>query len=109
MCCRIKSGKAATENDKAGKWGDYRNCDMPWHTVENAITSAAKEHSDADIIYYTGDFVDHGVWETTMQGNIFIMEKIYKLFKDVFGSKPVYYSLGNHEGDKFFSTLNENN
>lgn len=71
---------------------------MPWHTVENAIRSARAQHPDAEIVYYTGDFIDHGVWETSIEGNIESMERVYKLFKEVFGSTPVYSVLGNHEG-----------
>lgn len=97
-CCRMKQGFAVKNEDKAGYYGDYRNCDMPWHSVEDAIKSAARQHPDAEIIYYTGDFVDHGVWETTAKGNIQIMDRVNKLFKEVFGDKPVYSILGNHEG-----------
>lgn len=97
LCCRIKQGNATREHEKAGKWGDYRKCDMPWHSIENAIKTAASENPDVDIIYYTGDSVDHGIWETSVDGNIAIMEKCLKLFKEAFGDKPIYSILGNHE------------
>jgi sphingomyelin phosphodiesterase len=51
------------------------------------------------LIYHTGDIVDHGVWETTESGNIQIMERVFNLFKEVFGSTPVFHVLGNHEGN----------
>lgn len=96
-CCRAKGGIAPNPDDRAGFWGDYRYCDSPWNAVEDAIRRVKAAHPDADYIYYTGDIVDHGIWETTVEGNIAIMEKTYNLFKSVFGNTPVYPILGNHE------------
>ncbi|KAG5672941.1 hypothetical protein PVAND_003028 [Polypedilum vanderplanki] len=96
-CCRIKQGVPKNETDKAGYFGSYGDCDIPWQTVENSIKSAKAQHPDVEIIYYTGDFIDHGVWETSIEGNIGSMKKIYELFKKVFKNIPVYSILGNHE------------
>jgi hypothetical protein len=100
LCCRKNQGVPKNKKDRAGYWGDYRNCDTPWHVVENSIRSAVKQHPDADIIYYTGDFVPHNVWETSVSGNIELMERTYQLFREVFVNKSVYSILGNHEGGK---------
>lgn len=99
LCCRKPSSSSSpNDKNKAGYWGDYRKCDMPWHTVENAIRHIAEQHKDADFVYFTGDFVPHNVWETSIESNIDVMDRMYKLMKDAFGSKAVYPILGNHEG-----------
>lgn len=50
------------------------------------------------MIYHTGDMVDHGIWETTFDGNRAIMDRIYNRMREIFGNIPVYSSIGNHEG-----------
>ncbi|KAG5672942.1 hypothetical protein PVAND_003029 [Polypedilum vanderplanki] len=96
-CCRTVRGIAANPADRAGRWGDYRNCDSPWEVVEDAIRSARRDHPNVDAVYITGDFVDHGVWETTHEGNIRIMDRFYNLVRQVFAGVAVYPVLGNHE------------
>lgn len=56
------------------------------------------------MIYHTGDMRDHGIWETTHDGNRRIMDRLFNLFREVFGTTPVYHVLGNHEGvgEKYF-------
>jgi hypothetical protein len=99
LCCRKES--ISNDSVKAGYWGDYRKCDMPWHLVEHAIKHMAEQHSDADFIYYTGDSVAHNVWDTTIDKNIALMDKMYQLMIEAFGSKAIYPILGNHEGMKY--------
>lgn len=55
------------------------------------------------MVYHTGDIVDHGVWETTFDGNRAIMDRVFNLLREVFGNVPVYSSIGNHEGTKNIS------
>jgi sphingomyelin phosphodiesterase len=90
---------ANTTAARAGRWGDYRSCDSPWEVVEDALEAANRQHPDADIIYITGDYIDHGVWETTHDGNIQIFDRFYAAVRRVFGNKPVFPVLGNHEGE----------
>lgn len=97
LCCR-KEVASSNDAKKAGYWGDYRKCDMPWHTVEQALKHIAEQHSDADFIYYTGDFVPHNVWDTTMESNIDVVSRMYELMRVAFEGKIVYPILGNHEG-----------
>lgn len=73
-------------------------CDTPWIAVEDTIRRIKNAHPDIDLIYHTGDIVDHGVWETTEAGNRRIMDRVYNLFKEHFGNIPVYSVIGNHEG-----------
>ncbi|XP_062542349.1 sphingomyelin phosphodiesterase-like [Armigeres subalbatus] len=96
-CCRVGQGIPANPEDGAGEWGDYRDCDSPWKAVENAVREAGRIHPDAAYVYHTGDIIDHGVWETTIDGNIQSITLTNNLLKSVFGTKPVYNVLGNHE------------
>jgi hypothetical protein len=43
---------------------------------------------------------DHGIWETTEVGNRRIMDRLFNMFKEVFGNTPIFHVLGNHEGVK---------
>lgn len=99
ICCRRAGGTAPNPADRAGRWGDYRGCGTPWETVENALRSAHAQHPDADMVYVTGDYVDHGIWETTQQGNVAIFDRLYGMLRTVFGNKPVFIVLGNHEAN----------
>ncbi|XP_043663777.1 sphingomyelin phosphodiesterase 1-like [Vespula pensylvanica] len=96
-CCRKGQNITNSSNKTAGYWADYNKCDTPWHSVTNALSHIKVTHQNIDYIYFTGDVIDHGVWETSMKGNIEILHKtyseIYKHFKDI----PVYPILGNHE------------
>lgn len=37
LCCAAHQGEPATPAARAGYWGDYRSCDMPWHSVINLM------------------------------------------------------------------------
>lgn len=115
--------KEEKESDKAGYWGDYRSCDTPWwsyvagidqvsqnHEVLQHIfaknflelhsfrkTSMISFHFQVDYVYYTGDTIDHGVWETSKEMIVeslnLTLNKLKSNFKDI----PVLASFGNHE------------
>lgn len=53
-------GIAANPADRAARWGDYRRCDSPWEVVEDMLRAARRDHPQIDLIYITGDYVDHG-------------------------------------------------
>ena len=48
LCCRSSSGAVSKAEDAAGYWGDYRNCDVPWRTVENTVAHMSLQHSVID-------------------------------------------------------------
>lgn len=50
-----------------------------------------------DYIYVTGDFVDHAVWATSIDGNKKIITDVTQELKTKFPDTPVYPILGNHE------------
>jgi hypothetical protein len=45
----------------------------------------------------TGDIVDHGVWDTSIQKNTESIKKLLTVLKTEFPNTPVYPVLGNHE------------
>ncbi|RZF49097.1 hypothetical protein LSTR_LSTR008383 [Laodelphax striatellus] len=96
LCCRQYQGVAAKPDQAAGKWGDYRYCDIPWYVVENAITTIASQHKEAKYVYMTGDIIPHNVWSTTKEDNIRSIQHSGSRFKEILGEK-VYPILGNHE------------
>lgn len=49
------------------------------------------------MIYYTGDSVDHSIWETSIEFNKGIIERLNYLFKAKFPGIPIIEVLGNHE------------
>ncbi|XP_018403569.1 PREDICTED: sphingomyelin phosphodiesterase 1-like [Cyphomyrmex costatus] len=96
-CCRRGQNKTNTSGKVAGYWGDYNYCDSPWHTVVDALDHIIAEHKNISYVYFTGDIIDHGVWETTIKGNVESLNKSYFKIYETFRNIPVYPILGNHE------------
>ncbi|XP_063706470.1 sphingomyelin phosphodiesterase-like [Culicoides brevitarsis] len=96
-CCRVNQGPPSDPKGAAGRWGDYRNCDMPLETLRNAFHTMNQLHGDADHVYFAGDIIDHGVWETSTYGNIINIETIMALMKIELPLVPIFATLGNHE------------
>lgn len=49
-----------------------------------------------EYVYYTGDIINHRVWETSIENNTKAISKLYSYFKDTF-DVPVFPIFGNHE------------
>ncbi|CAL7948927.1 unnamed protein product [Xylocopa violacea] len=96
VCCRVGQNKTGVTS-LAGYWGDYKSCDTPWHAIVDAFKHIKDTHQDIDFIYFTGDVIDHGVWETSREGNIQSLVKIYDKIHDTFTNTTIYPILGNHE------------
>lgn len=97
MCCRSDQGIPERPKAEAGYWGDYRDCDIPWQTVQNTLQQIKESHKKIDYIYMTGDIVDHGIWDTSIPKNTESIKKVLKALKMEFPNIPVYPILGNHE------------
>ncbi|GBP60801.1 Sphingomyelin phosphodiesterase [Eumeta japonica] len=86
------------DNAPAGYWGDYRDCDTPIWAFDDVIERMASTHKDIDMVYYVGDTIDHGVWETSYdlinEMNAYLIDKLKESFGD---NVPVVPVLGNHE------------
>lgn len=63
----------------------------------DAMTHINRTHEPFDWIIFNGDIVDHGVWETSVEGNIDAMDKVYDLLYETFSDTVIYPVLGNHE------------
>lgn len=96
-CCRSNQGSPTSPSTSAGYWGDYRDCDMPWHAVLDALDQIRSQNEKIDYFYMTGDLVDHGVWETSRELNMGIFNQFYAAMREKFPSTPLFPSLGNHE------------
>ncbi|XP_055851893.1 sphingomyelin phosphodiesterase isoform X2 [Episyrphus balteatus] len=97
QCCQRYKNTTEGTQKAAGHWGDYRNCDTPWHTLVDSLNQIKKNHPNIDYIYNTGDIVDHTVWMTSREKNSDSLKKVNQLLKDTFGDIPVYPLVGNHE------------
>ncbi|KAB0799319.1 hypothetical protein PPYR_07199 [Photinus pyralis] len=96
LCCQVHSPGLRSE-DKAGYWGDYRGCDLPWHSVVDVLDHVVDQHGDVDLIYFTGDIINHKVWKTNIKENTEAISKVFKQLKETFGNLKIYPILGNHE------------
>ncbi|CAB3361410.1 Hypothetical predicted protein [Cloeon dipterum] len=93
-CCRVDQG-APVNSTPAGYWGDYRDCDLPVHSFINLLEQTST-HSDLAYVIFTGDIIDHGVWATTTQYNIDLINFFYDQLKSSY-NVPVLPIFGNHE------------
>ncbi|CAG0891968.1 unnamed protein product [Darwinula stevensoni] len=97
LCCRKSDGTPTNPEDRAGKWGDYRDCDLPIRTLHSLLKHINDTHKDVEVVYWTGDILPHNIWESTV-------DEAQKEFRDTveelraaFPHIPVYPALGNHE------------
>ncbi|XP_031341330.1 sphingomyelin phosphodiesterase-like [Photinus pyralis] len=96
ICCQIGT-VPSSESTAAGYWGDYRDCDVPWHSFLDLLTHVKEEHHPISYVYFTGDIVAHKVYDTSEIGCVTDITKVYTELKNTFGNVPVYPILGNHE------------
>lgn len=83
-------------DDPAGPYGDH-NCDAPV-SLEESMYAAIKELvPDAAFALFTGDIVDHAVWNTTEAQNILDMNNAYALMASSGAFPVVFGTAGNHE------------
>ncbi|XP_076814916.1 sphingomyelin phosphodiesterase-like [Clavelina lepadiformis] len=93
LCCHKDS--TSRDNAKAGYWGDYGSCDVPYWTVENFFQHVSKEKFD--YIIWTGDLPAHNDWSQTKESQLFLLKNLTKTILKYFPNTPVYPALGNHE------------
>lgn len=96
-CCRLNQGPPENPESAAGQWGDYRDCDSPWEAAVDIVKHIKSQYNQIDLIYFTGDIVDHFTWETTKNGNLEIMKRFFDLLREEFPGIPIFPILGNHE------------
>ncbi|XP_023247075.1 sphingomyelin phosphodiesterase-like [Copidosoma floridanum] len=97
LCCRLTNGPPADQSAAAGRWGDYRKCDMPKRTLDHMLQHIRDTHSDIDYIIWTGDLPPHDVWNQTKEENLKILHETVLQMTNMFPGVPIFPSLGNHE------------
>ncbi|KAK7743069.1 hypothetical protein SLS62_010701 [Diatrype stigma] len=109
ICCRDYS---ATGRDHkhgvpapAGRNGDHR-CDAPASLEDSMYAAIRRLVPDAAFALFTGDVVDHAVWNTTRAQNTLDIEDAYGRMAAALPLSPVtesplvvYSTAGNHEAD----------
>lgn len=106
LCCREPSPERSSghhghhgipADDKAGYWGDYRDCDIPLRTLESMLQFINANHDDLDLVFWTGDVPAHDVWNQTRSGQISLIRTVSNLMTKYLGHVPILPALGNHE------------
>jgi len=96
-CCMNITGLAEFPEDAAQYWGDYR-CDLPSWTFRHVLEHIKAEHGDEfEYIMLTGDYPAHDVWLQSRQNNLDHSKMVVDLVNEVFPSRQVFPSVGNHE------------
>ncbi|XP_022243798.1 sphingomyelin phosphodiesterase-like [Limulus polyphemus] len=96
LCCRITNEPASHPSKAAGKWGDYRNCDMPLRTLESMLKHVTDNHK-IDYVIWTGDIPPHDIWKSTQSEQIYILRSVTQLMRKYLKKVPIFPALGNHE------------
>lgn len=85
------------ESDRAGRWGDYRNCDSPKWLLHNMFQNIVSNHPDIDYVVCTGDLVPHHIWKVSRESNLAVVHEMADLVRGFFPNIPIYGAVGNHE------------
>ncbi|UNI16667.1 Sphingomyelin phosphodiesterase [Purpureocillium takamizusanense] len=93
ICCR--SDDQSRENrSPAGPYGDH-NCDTPISLEESMFNAIKELVPDAAFAIFTGDVVDHAIWNTSRPYVENSIEQAYGTMNHTL--KMVYGTAGNHE------------
>ncbi|RWS02046.1 sphingomyelin phosphodiesterase-like protein 2, partial [Dinothrombium tinctorium] len=94
VCCRSQANLMSNLPTFSGVWGDYRKCDTPLSTVNNAIEQISRHNLSYAL--WTGDIPPHDIWRYTRESNVINIEKLAHILKTNF-KIPVLPAVGNHE------------
>lgn len=99
LCCRaFDINPAPNASRAAGRWGDYRHCDMPLGTLESLFQHLSFINADQfDYVIFTGDIPAHDVWNQTQIAQLTNLQRLSGLFRKYLPNTPVYVAMGNHE------------
>ncbi|KAM5352777.1 hypothetical protein ACJ41O_005499 [Fusarium nematophilum] len=95
MCCRpyTPDDEPGKNNSPAGPFGDHE-CGSPLSLEQSMY--AAIQRMKPDLAIFTGDIVDHAIWNTSVEQNELEISTAYQHMVEV-GLSPVYGTVGNHE------------
>jgi len=91
LCCRAEYHGTGS----AQYWGDYP-CNCPVRTVDH-ILNFIQNNLHPDVIVYTGDTVQHTVWDQPQELTLSISQFLTGRLAFFFPGIPAFYSLGNHD------------
>jgi sphingomyelin phosphodiesterase len=96
ICCRDYTAASFPGNNSspAGPNGDHR-CDAPISLETSMYNAIKKLVPDAAFAIFTGDIIDHAVWNTTQSQNIIDINDAYNRMSTL--GIPIYGVVGNHE------------
>ena len=97
LCCHMTDGAPANASVSAGLWGHAGRCDTPLITLESALKHINSMHSDADLIYMSGDLIPHNMWYTNKDDNAKYIEEISSTIRSFLPKAKVVPIFGNHE------------
>ncbi|CAL1543340.1 unnamed protein product [Lymnaea stagnalis] len=104
LCCRVDDNITRTSTltshaqpGKAGKYGDYQNCDVPIDMLIALFSHLSSIQDQFDYIIMTGDIPAHDVWSQSRTQQVYHLTALDKLFDQYLPNKPVYACVGNHE------------
>jgi len=97
ICCRdySTSDSPGNNNSPAGPNGDH-NCDAPLSLELSMYAAIEQLAPNAAFSIFTGDIVDHAIWNTTQAQNTIDINNAYGYMS---GLKLVYGTVGNHEAN----------
>jgi sphingomyelin phosphodiesterase len=96
ICCRdyTTADSPGNNNYPAGPNGDH-NCDAPVSLEESMYAAIRQFAPNATFSLFTGDIVDHAVWNTTQAQNTIDINDAYTRMGSL--GFPVFGTVGNHE------------
>jgi sphingomyelin phosphodiesterase len=96
ICCRNYDTSTAPGHNQspAGPNGDH-SCDVPVSLEESMYAAIRNIAPSASFALFTGDIVDHAVWNTTQSQNTIDINDAYSRMGKL--SFPIFGTVGNHE------------
>ncbi|XP_030760456.1 putative sphingomyelin phosphodiesterase asm-3 isoform X2 [Sitophilus oryzae] len=99
VCCKRKLGNPI-KGTNAGAWGDY-NCDVPPWLFVNTLSYINYTHQDLDLVYFTGDIIDHSVWKDSIQDNANEITYAFDKLAESFPNLPI---LPSHRKSRIYTS-----
>ncbi|KRT84324.1 Calcineurin-like phosphoesterase [Oryctes borbonicus] len=97
LCCQGDNKVRSLYEDIAGYWGSWGKCDAPHNLVMETFKHIQENPVRFKYAYFTGDVVSHRIWNTSIEGNIKIINGIFYEMKRAFPGVKIFPTLGNHE------------
>ncbi|KAF4511102.1 hypothetical protein G6O67_002932 [Ophiocordyceps sinensis] len=96
ICCRpyTSADEPGKSTSPAGPYGNHK-CDVPISLEQSMYEAINKVAPDAAFTIFTGDIVEHAVWNTTQSTNVDSIERAYSAMNK--SLRLVYGTAGNHE------------